>query len=315
MLPIMRSRLVLSTILNFSLLIVSSSDPDPELLLDFSATNSFPQDPGLLWNQADELSNTQPTSLFDQAELSEGSEFYISDAPGLTSLSMNSDGLSHDLVNSFLGQSPPLLDVSISTGGSESHLDDTFDYLFDSDMKSKTYETDLVPLSDQPLFDDSFKLADCATLVPMALMGQKSRLKRLDDPESCKTPTTTPPTGAETLPGGGDDETVELPGIMTLLNNPYFLRRFGAARRNRDHNSYCYLFSEGILPWGVCSSGSPNDQRTISERLHLTTIGFFVAQELNHCTLGMSSPSNIYGTSMYTQSGKSSIAIPVLSVI
>ena len=308
MLPIMCSYLVLSTILNFSVLIVSSLDPNSDLSLAFSPTDSFPQDTGLLWNQADELSTTQPTSLFDQAELSEGSEFYTSDAPGLTSLSVYPDELSYDLVNSFLNQSPPLLDdqspplldVSTSTGGPESHLDDVFDSLFDSDMNSKADETDLVPLSDQTLFDDSFKFADCATSDPVAPMGKKSRIKRLDDPESCKTPTTTPPTGAETLPGGGDDETVELPDIMTILNNPYFLRRFGAARRNRDHNQYCYLFSEGILPWGVCSSGNPDDQRTLSERLHLTTIGFFVAYELNHCTLGMSSHPNMYGTSMYT---------------
>lgn len=296
----MRSHLVLGTILSFSsIIIVSASDLDSDLSLAFPGTTSVSQDIWLPWNQADELSATQPTSLFDQAKLSEGSEFYPPDATGFTSLPLDPNELLHDPAGSSLNQPLPFLDETALSGGSESYLDNGFDSLFESDVNSKTDEADLGALSDHILFDNSFELADCATLDSLPAIGQKSRLRRLDDSGSCKNPTTTPPSGADTLPGGADDENVQLPDIMKLLNNPYFLRKFGAARRNQDHNSFCYLFSEGILPWGVCSSGKPEDQRRIGGRLHLVTVGFFDAYELSHCTLSTFSHPNIYSISMY----------------
>lgn len=294
----MHSWLLFGTTLCFTIIIVSSLDPGPDFSLAFSATDAVPQGTGLLLDQADELSSiTQPTSLFDQTEPpSEGSDLFTSDVPTLTSLALSPDELSHDPIDSFLNQSPPLLDISTLFGGSEPHLDEASGSLFESDVdSSKSDEFNIGSLSDHTLlFDNSFDLADCAmssdSLSGM-IGGQKSRLKRLDDnPNSCKNPpTATPPKGgAETLPGGenNNDEIIEFPDLLTIFNNPYFRRKFVAARRNRDHNSFCYLFSEGILPWGVCSSGDPDDVYKTSEQLHVITVGFFDAYELTHCTLG-----------------------------
>lgn len=284
----MYSYCVLGTILSFSIVIVSPLDPGSDSPLAFSATDSISQNTGLLLDQADELSATQPTSLFDQSEPSEGSDFFPSDATSLTSLSLSPDELSHDSVDSFLNQSPSLLDISTLAEGSESHLEDSSDSPFESDVNSKSDGFDIGSLSDHTLFDNSFELADCAMSELLPGIGQKSRVKRLDDAESCKKPTTTPPKGAETLPGGDNDENIEFPDLLQILSDPYYRRKFVAARKNRDHNSFCYLFSEGILPWGVCSSGNPDYQQDWGEQLHVVTVGFFDAYELTHCTLGTS---------------------------
>lgn len=284
-------------ILSFSIAIVSSLDPASDFSLAFSATDSVPQDTGPLL--ADELSATQPTSLLDLTGPSEDSETFLSDAPGLTSLSLSPYELSHDPVDLFQDQSPPLPDVSTLSGGSESHLDDAFDSLLESDVNSKTDEPDIGSLSDPTLSDTSFELADCAMSDALLGTGKKSRFKRLDDPGSCKNPTTAPLKSAETLPSGGD-EIVKLPDVMTILDNPYLLLKFAAARKNEDHNTYCFLFSEGIVPWGVCSSGNRDDQRKLSDQLHIITIGFFDAYELSHCTLSTSSHPNTHSsTSLY----------------
>lgn len=283
----MRSLLVLHTIYTSLVIIVSAVELDSDLTLA-SATDFVPRDTGLPLDQGDELSVTQPMSLFDQAKLSEGSQFDTSDASGLTSLPLDPNEFAYNPVDSFLNQPTSLLDVSTLSGGSELYPDDEFDSLFGTD------EPNLTSLPDHTIFDNSFELADCASSDSLPVMGPKSRLRRLDDSGSCKNPNTTPPSGTETPPGGADDETVNIPDMLTLLRDPYFVRRFAAARKNRNHNSYCYLFTEGILPWGVCSSGNPEDERSLPERLHIITVGIFDAYDLDHCTLGKSSHLEIY---------------------
>ena len=284
----MLSYFVFGAILSFSIIIVASLDTGSDSPLAFSAPESNSQNTGLLFDQADQLSGTQPTSLFDQIEPSEGSDIFASDATSLTSLSLGPDQLSHDPEDLFLNQSPSFLDVSTLSGGSESHLDDASNSLFESDVNSKSDRFDIGSLSDHTLFDNSFELADCANSGFPPGMGQKTRVKRLDDPESCENPTTAPPKGAETLPGGDNDESIELPDLFKILSEPEYRRKFAAAQRNRDRNSFCYLFSEGNLPWGVCSSGNPDNQDKLDEQLYVVTLGFFDAYELIRCTLGRS---------------------------
>lgn len=286
MISIMRSGLVLGMLLNITCIVMSALELDSDLTSAFSAADSIPQDIGLPLDQADPISVTQPTSFLDQIQLSEDSELFPPEKSGLMSPAFGANELSYGTGDSFLSQPTSLLDESALSGVPESYIDDGSSSLFEDDVNSTSDEANLGSVSDHTLFDDSFELADCAMSDPLASKGKKSRHRRLENSGSCKSPTTTPPSSAEPPGGEGDDETFQLPNMRTLLNDPYFLMRFSAARENDDHNSYCYLFTEGILPWGVCSSGKPEDQRSISGKLHVTTVGFFDAYELDHCTLG-----------------------------
>lgn len=290
----MRPRLLLSTVSILSVVIVSALDLDSDLTSPSATTDSLLQDTGLPLDQGEELSVTQPTSLFDQAKLSEGSEVDPVEASGLTSLPLDPNESSNDPPDSFLNQPTSLFDVTTLPEGSESNLNDGSASLFGANVNGENDKVNLSSLSDHTLFDDTFEMAECETSKSLPVIGKKSRLRRLDDSRSCKIPTTTPPTGVDPPLGGADDEPVKILDLMTRLNDPYFLMKYTAARQNRDHNSYCYLFTEGILPWGVCSSGNPEDQLTINDQLHVVTIGFFNAYDLDHCTLGTFSHPHIY---------------------
>ena len=139
-------------------------------------------------------------SLFDQAKLFEGSEQYPSDVFGLTSLPLDPNELSYDPVGSFLNPPTSSLDVSTLVGDSELYLDDGFDSLFEPDLNRKNDEVNLSLLSDDTLFDDPFELGYCAISESLPVTGKKSRLRRLDDSESCKDPTATPSSGVEPGP-------------------------------------------------------------------------------------------------------------------
>ncbi len=144
--------------------------------------------------------------------------------------------------------------------------------------------------SDDVVFDDSFEIADCSAtenLLPAMGIGKgKSRVRRLDDSRSCKDPnTTSPPTAGDTT-GSGEERSKEEEILMNLLNDPAFLELLAGAQKNTDHNFYCYLYTNGLLPWGVCSSGNPADQTLSPVPLDIAWWGSFGIWRLNRCTLG-----------------------------
>lgn len=121
--------------------------------------------------------------------------------------------------------------------------------------------------TNQPILFDTIaglpsdiSLADCAASESDLSFVGKSRRKR----DSCKDPIdqapSLPPLSlpfADSIPdlGGSFDETLEI----LRTQNPPLYRLLLQSRQNRQHNMFCFLWSSGVLPFGVCSSGNPLD--------------------------------------------------------
>ena len=184
-----------------------------------------------------------------------------------------------------------LFDLASSPEDSISYLNDGSESLFadDDTHGTTTTELDLQSLSDDPLLDGSVAAADCSTSEILPAIGKKSRVKRLDDPGTCNNPDTTPRTGVNRPSGGrgggGDFENPKVGELMKLLNDPNFLSMIIRSRVNPDWNQYCFLFTDGLLPWGVCSSGKPEDKQMLSLSMNVLGRDFDV-YNLDHCTLG-----------------------------
>lgn len=82
--------------------------------------------------------------------------------------------------------------------------------------------------------------------------------------------------------------------VIETLQNSEALRLFSGRRSSEDENTACWLVTQGILPWGVCSSGKRKDVTPINMdlmqggeawrdfvvvRLQSVTIGMFIHQD------------------------------------
>lgn len=59
------------------------------------------------------------------------------------------------------------------------------------------------------------------------------------------------------------------------------------ARSNDDHNTFCYLYTQGRLPYGTCSSGRPEDERKTGAQMQIQDWPAVDVYALTHCTNGM----------------------------
>lgn len=136
-----------------------------------------------------------------------------------------------------------------------------------------------IPLFDDASFDN-FELAGCSASEYLPAIG-KSRFRRRDDPKSCAN-TMTPPAAADTLPGGASDT---IPGSTSDRNSPPRSGALARALTVEDKNSFCATYTQGELPWGLCSSG------IVTDVLYINSMIFggesFPVCWVNHCTLGM----------------------------
>lgn len=204
-----------------------------------------------------------------------------------TELSSNNAELSSDGLSSPLDPTASLLDLGQLPGDAEFSPTDTSDSLFQDpnssiSTSSETDNNGIDSISADNAFtsDDSLDLADCsASQYPP--IG-KSRVRRLDGSESCKTETDTTATGSveePTVPGFDE--------VYNLIVDPGTRRKLAAEVSSGESNILCYILTSGFLPWEVCSSGLDEDQRiSTSQR---TIPGFLPVFMLSlaRCRLGM----------------------------
>lgn len=278
----MPSRLVLGTIFILSVIVASALEFVSDLASSPLSDDSLIQDTKLLLDPAEQLSLTQPSALLAQARLPEDSNIYSEDVSGLTTQPLDPTGSSSD---------PPgsLFDVPTLPDGSGSYLSDASDSLFEDDVNTQNDKVDLNSLLDDTLLGDSFEVADCSSSESLPAISRKSRVRRLDGSGACVNPSPTPPTAVDEPSGSVSDKPVDLRDLMRLLDSPIFMEMSRQSKKDKDNNQYCFLYTDGNLPWGVCSSGRPDDQRKVIGQLDISGFGSFDAYELDHCTLGTSS--------------------------
>lgn len=197
--------------------------------------------------------NQQPASLFDLAKASDDSDFGFGiGLPDVSDYSLFQDVNSNIIADGeFIPHSPILVDNAL-------------------------------------LGDDPFTLADCSTSDNLPVIDKRLRARRRDDhPGSCKAVTD----AANTPSSDGDgDPSNDLPDtslINEVLTDPELALKWAAAKNNENHNSNCYFFTDGYLPWGVCSSGNAADMSmSMTSAITIGNLGEFGLWTLNHCTLG-----------------------------
>ena len=286
----MPSRLVVGRIFILSVIVASALEFVSDLASSPLSDDSLIQDTKLLLDPAEQLSHTQPSALLAQGRLPEGSNIYSEDVSGLTTLPLDPTGLSSsDPPGSLFDQPTSLFDVTTLPDGSGSYLSDASDSLFEDDVHTQNDKVDLNSLLDDTLLSDSFEVADCSRSESLPAMGRKSRVRRLDGSGTCVNPSTTPPTAVDEPSGSVSDKPVDLRDLLRLLDSPIFMEMSRQSKKDKDNNQYCFLYTDGNLPWGVCSSGRPDDQRKVIGQLDISGFGSFDAYELDHCTLGTSS--------------------------
>jgi hypothetical protein len=151
--------------------------------------------------------------------------------------------------------------------------------------------TDISPLLDITAgFSPDIFLADCISSSPseLSLFARKSRrFKR----EICKSSAIKPfifsPLSlffTDSIPdfGGSREEMLEI----FRIQNPPLYQLLIQSSQNADHNVFCYLYTVGVLPFGVCSSGNSLD--IMSSNLFLSnTDGISLPlSNLDYCSLG-----------------------------
>lgn len=130
--------------------------------------------------------------------------------------------------------------------------------------------------------NDSFNLADCPSSEQLPVIG-KSRMRRLDEPGSCKIPT-----GVDTFPEDPSEEAAIDSRLLgdSMRNSPGFAWVTDAVEK-QDHHLYCSVYSSNFLPWGVCSSGLSKDEIPFLQKLLVPLRGEFDFWQLYRFTLGV----------------------------
>lgn len=263
----MFSQLVFSTISILLVIVSASSDSDPlwpsaDLFNSELHTNQAAA-AGLSSNQ-DLLPLDQTASLFPTTPLSEDSNlFSLADGSSGSLFSANTD------------------DNNIATSSGE--IGSSFNGL------------NLISANNDALISDNslFDLADCSTssTPPFPEIGKISRLKRRQTTsDSCKIPTR----GAADIPSSSSGQTLDpakVEEFNELMKDPETRQLLDNAKADPNHNPYCHLLTAGLLPWGVCSSGNPDDEVLASDQLVFPGyVNPLLLFQLTHCTLGEPSP-------------------------
>lgn len=183
-----------------------------------------------------------------------------------------------------LAELPPL---NLQTSPTDSSLIPLENTNWDNNLFSSTSGGDELALSllpaDYTILDDNvFETADCSPSDFLPAIG-KSRARR---GEQCRAPTKPPVTGSNNpkSPSGSGDPPIDFSGLNDLLKNPLVLQKFKDARSNNDHNTFCYLFTAGYLPYGTCSSGKAEDETRSGQTLSLGRWPALEVVTLHHCT-------------------------------
>lgn len=224
----------------------------------FQDTNNLPLD------QTELLSFNQLASLFDEARSSEDSNFSVpSSFESLFQDTSNNDNL-------FSVNDDEFLLSSLPNDGNGNGNSAVFD--------GNPLEIAICPSSSSSTLED----------FPAAI-GKKSRFRRRDGFNGiCKTSNEVTTGSFSSSSGGRDGKLPDLTVPKTLFTSPGAVLLLTADMTDNQKNRYCHWFTEGLLPYGVCSSGEIADERmSITDALTLPPFGQFAIWTLTHGTLGM----------------------------
>ena len=158
--------------------------------------------------------------------------------------------------------SGPIIPMDLNPVESES-------WLFDQAVLPETTEADAPALDFEDESDDifssnpslnvaplegSFQLADCSSEGLFA--PGISRVRRGAGSGFCSDPS--PAAGAQ--PSSADGRNSDMIDLPSLLRSDDIEDALKVHFGNEERNSFCYWYSSGQLPWGVCGSGNPADE-------------------------------------------------------
>jgi hypothetical protein len=234
-------------------------------------------------------------SLFDVAKSHEDSTFGYA-------LESEFTALPFDQVNqaaSFFDEPALLSGLPTLSDESKSYFPDSPEPFFeDTPSWSESGKVNTNVFSDDIILNDFFEVADCSTSEFLPSIGKKSRLRRRDESRTCEAPATIPPTDAKKKPKrpGRDSNPTPPPYDPArvdelnkqLLYGPDSYDNFLSSGANQESNSFCYIFTQTLLPFGVCSSGKKSDETlAASQVMQSSDWGRLPIWTLSQCTLSM----------------------------
>lgn len=142
------------------------------------------------------------------------------------------------------------------------------------------------PNHEDTTVDSNFQLTDCSAPGDLSPFG-KSRLRPRGG--FC----TDPAQSSAGTAGGGGGGGMDLTTLRKLLESePGYSETLSDALKVRGSNSLCYLFTAGILPWGMCSWGNEQDEGLTgidpTNPIVIKGTRIFLAYTLSHATPGTS---------------------------
>ena len=253
------------------ILSLTASTSNPELILPVNDDSIF-QDTSQI-DLSPSSSFDQPTSLFDQAELPEDLDFSAVSNPSESLFQETSSSSSLSDKDSF----------SLSPLSSSSNDDDD----------------DEIILNNNP-FDIANDCSPSTHLLSLPPIGKKSRIigRRPDDSSGlCKSSneaTGTPSSSFSSSESSGSSasDPSDLSHVKAIFKDTLAMLWLTADMADSERrNRFCHWLTSGLLPIGVCSSGSADDQSiSIFQQLQLpafSQFGGFGLWQLRHGTLGM----------------------------
>lgn len=185
--------------------------------------------------------------------------------------------------------------------------DDTSDQLFsdqseDENEASSVLNPSLFDNNNIILADSPKSGSDCSPTSELFLspaadpsIGKSRRARGLDNANADSNSNSISNSEICPLPSKADsigsipnsDGFPDLPGLQRLRVLPDWNTRVRESALNKNHNSLCYVYFQGIFPWGVCSSGDIYDVQWMEHQYqHWEMWGLLKYYKIQHGTLG-----------------------------
>jgi hypothetical protein len=234
------------------------------------------------------FNNDALASLVDQNGLFPDPEIFPTDLFGVSELPWDPT-MAFVPPDSRLDQIASPFNEWYTPEGPEPYLTDSFEsenWVTNSIIPTWS-ENDVLSVSssfEDDTFGKPFQLVDCSTSEYIGAIGKKSRVRRFDNPGLCKNPTSTPPTD---VPDANNGEKNPRPSDLGLENIGGMLESFVEGITDVKPNEACRLYTQGLLPWGVCSSGRKEDETLqASQSIQSSIFSAYEIFELQNCKPG-----------------------------
>lgn len=200
--------------------------------------------------------------------------------------------LSPSASDALLFGSAPLPAIALSSSTINNEMDIPDALLWNLDSSSNLPSSGGADENNESnlFLDDSFQLADCSTSSEKSsssidnILG-KFRLRRRDDSNKCTNSDGTSHGSYSSFPA--DDERNIVEEMFTDYEPSYTVTQ---AMDTLNHNSMCYILTNGRLPWGVCSSGREEDQVPFGGQINIDG-SEYILLSLSHATNGTFPPA------------------------